>query len=1163
MLDVYDTSDEDWTLVAYKGEYGFAPANYIEIAENAQEAAPPTPVRSRPPVSAPEPEPEPEPEEEERGLPTPTSPTSSIHSPAAALAGILAHKTGSAATTNGTRSVSSPPLPARPAQFTPEESDDEAPAPRLPQRPPSQSLSPPTTSTQYATARDSEPPGVLPSPPYNRGTSRTHTDDDHRNGERRGYHIYNIFEMVEVMGRNKKMPVTLGINPARGVIMISPENSKESKEWTAEKLTHYSIEGKHVFMELVRPSKSIDFHAGAKDTAQEIVAMLGDVAGAMRAEGLREVLSASSGHRQKKGKMLYDFMAQGDDEVTVAAEDEVIVLDDARSEEWWMVRRLKNGKEGVVPSNYVEITGTIDLPPSMSGLNAGKSFVEQNRLEEERLAKHASRSSKHQDQVGPGMQLPQRGSSLMRDGDRRRDSQKAKRESRDGKQDKKSSKPSLKRRFSSWIHNRQPSKETPPLQEAPEELQEPVEPEEPEDSEDPCDEENAFRLATNTITVPDPQKIRTWTDRSGSFKVEAEFLGLREGKIHLHKMNGVKIAVPVVKMSIEDLEYVEWATGVSLDEDKPLSDIKRSRTRGKEQRKEPAPQSNSGASVQPKKPEYDWFDFFLQAGCDPQICQRYANAFDRDNIGEESMPDINPQLLRTLGLKEGDILRVTKLLDKKYNRQRNVSFADGAGAAEGQSPSEDVSSANGSLFSGPGGALRNNTRRGRPAPAQVTKDEVDPKAFEQKTEAEKKPPADSTPTPLTSAPAPKKQDLISGFDDDAWAPRDSKTQPATTPATSAPAQALPTATAAPVPAAPTGAAAELSLLSPPLQPTPTAQPAPQQPAQPQAPVQPQGATPGLFEQLAKAPPQPQPQQQQQYISPQQTGYGLNPQLNVPRQRPVAPQQTGVGSLIAPPPQRAASAPHSNQQSGFGPPPPLQPQLTGYQQSQLHVQPALPGQSLNDIQRQQQFQAQQQQYAQLQAQQTGFPGFNPQQQQPNGLMPQPTGFPSQFPQQQQVPNIPGFPGGFQQPQPTGFQQPAFNPQLYQQQLLAGQQAGSPFADPPIRPFQPQATGFAQSLAPQRTGVNAFLPPALQPQPTGAPQNQFQPGGTFSPPPVPPIPQSQQSVQPLVPQKTGPPPPVRFGVSGAKKLAPQPTGRRANLAAASEFAPEDGEEDLIEL
>lgn len=497
------------------------------------------------------------------------------------------------------------------------------------------------------------------------------------------------------------------------------------------------------------------------------------------------------------------------------------------------------------------------------------------------------------------------------------------------------------------------------------------------------------------------------------------------------------------------------------------------------------------------------------------------------------MVDITPQLLRTLGLKEGDILRVTKMLDKKFNRQRNVSFGDATTIPDGQSPNEDGSTANGSLFSGPGGTLRNNTRRGRPSPAQVTKDEVDPKAFEPKTDAEKKTaPTDGAATPLTSAPPPKKA-LISGFDDNAWEPRQSKTQPVSTPVSSAPAQAAATTAATPVQANSTGATAELSLLSAPLQPTPAPQPAPQPPAPQQAPSQPPTATPSLFEQLAKAAPYQPPQQQNVAVVPQATGFGQSPpQLNVPRQRPIAPQQTGAGSVIAPPPQRAASAPHSNQQSGFGPPPPLQPQLTGFpQQNQLHLQPALPGQSLNEIQRQQQFQQQQSLQHPLQPQPTIFQpgmGFNPQQ--ANGFMPQPTGF-QQFPPQA---NLAGFPG-FQQLQPTGFQ-----PSI-QQALVNGHQAGSPFADPPIRPFQPQPTG-----------INAFLPPALVPQPTGAlPPNQFQ--STFSPPPMPPIPPNRQPLQTLVPQKTGPPPPVRFGVNNAqKKLVAQPTGRKANLAQASKFS-----------
>ena len=50
----------------------------------------------------------------------------------------------------------------------------------------------------------------------------------------------------------------------------------------------------------------------------------------------------------------------------------------------------------------------------------------------------------------------------------------------------------------------------------------------------------------------------------GSFKVAAQFVKYDEGKIHLHKHNGVRIAVPTFRLCVEDLEYVEKATGVLL-----------------------------------------------------------------------------------------------------------------------------------------------------------------------------------------------------------------------------------------------------------------------------------------------------------------------------------------------------------------------------------------------------------------------------------------------------------------------------------------------------------------------------------------------------------------------------------------------------------------------
>lgn len=69
-------------------------------------------------------------------------------------------------------------------------------------------------------------------------------------------------------------------------------------------------------------------------------------------------------------------------------------------------------------------------------------------------------------------------------------------------------------------------------------------------------------LPCNRMSTPKPllHKTRTWMDCSGSFRVEAEFIGVVDGKIHLHKNNGVKIAVPIAKMSQADVAYVTQLT---------------------------------------------------------------------------------------------------------------------------------------------------------------------------------------------------------------------------------------------------------------------------------------------------------------------------------------------------------------------------------------------------------------------------------------------------------------------------------------------------------------------------------------------------------------------------------------------------------------------------
>ncbi|RAL62851.1 hypothetical protein DID88_004692 [Monilinia fructigena] len=949
-LEVFDTSDPDWILVGFEGEYGFVPANYIELSEEEpkEPPAPSLPSRPRPESVAIEESPE--------APPSSISPQSHespvAANPAAAIAGILHQKQASA------------PAARAPPEFTPEASDEEPPTPTLPTRPVSQVVIPqPPRERERESTRNYSPrvptsPGVSASLPYNRasfsamGVPVGVEDEVKASHIPGGFHMYNISEMVHVMGKKKKMPTTLGINIATGTILVAPEQARDGPEqtWTAEKMTHYSLEGKHVFMELVRPSKSIDFHAGAKDTATEIVSALGELAGAVRAEGLREVIAAGSGSGQKKGQVLYDFVAQGEDEVDVDVGDEVAIIDDVKSEEWWMVRRVKNGKEGVVPSSYIEIVGTIQ-PQSSAGINAGRSTVEQNRLEEARLARDALKTAKREEV------------------EKRRES------GREGG------------------HSR------------------------------------------SSKSKPDPAKVRTWTDRSKSFSVEAQFLALKDGKINLHKMNGVKIAVPVVKMSVEDLEYVERMTGISLDEDKPLSDIKKQqRSRTAEREREPSHNSavSAGASVQ--RPEYDWFQFFLSCDVAVGLCERYAQAFKRDSMDESVLPDIDATVLRTLGIR-------------------------------------------------------------RPAPAVQTNDVVDANAFSQN--GSDKPSPQGIATPLATAPTPTERDTKrGGFDDDAWDVKPSKQQATSSP----PAQSVPAPAPAPQQPAITGSMQELSLLSTPLEPVkvqPTAQTTPQ----PQAPP---AVTPSIFAGIGN----------QQTGLPQQQPAPSGPLFpaNLARQRPAPPQMNTNSTLIPPlPPSRPLSAP---QVASAYAPPPLQPQATGYGAFQPQIAP--PGQSLHDL-NQQLLQQQQQQQQQMQQQQF--------MQQQTGIMQQPTGF-NQF--------NPGAPNNFQQfPMQTGNPQQPFMPN----------QTGTPFANPPTQPFQPQP------LQAQPTGFQSAFPTGQQFSSTnrcmmnGA--NGF--GQPFTPPAVPPMPQQQPS--PLIPQQTGPAPPVRFGVNGTNKIAPQPTGRRANLSQAT--------------
>ncbi|KAF8924998.1 cytoskeletal protein binding protein [Dissophora ornata] len=135
----------------------------------------------------------------------------------------------------------------------------------------------------------------------------------------------------------------------------------------------------------------------------------------------------------------------------------------------------------------------------------------------------------------------------------------------------------------------------------------------------------AAAAAEPAPTTNKPKNTRMWTDRSGKYKVEAEYLGFHDGKISLHKLNGVKIAVPVREMSQEDITYVEKATGMKVSE-----------------------------------VGFDWYDFFIKASIATEDALRYSTIFRTEKMDSSILPDLSRDVLKGLNVKEGDIIRIRK-----------------------------------------------------------------------------------------------------------------------------------------------------------------------------------------------------------------------------------------------------------------------------------------------------------------------------------------------------------------------------------------------------------------------------------------------------------------------------------------------------------------------
>ncbi|KAH9172940.1 hypothetical protein EDB89DRAFT_2162340 [Lactarius sanguifluus] len=196
-------------------------------------------------------------------------------------------------------------------------------------------------------------------------------------------------------------------------------------------------------------------------------------------------------------------------------------------------------------------------------------------------------------------------------------------------------------------------------------------------------QELSVRLARGTQIRRETQ-TREWHDRTGQFRVETTFLGYKNGVLRLHKVDGVVIGVEDCgrghALRREDQWSCQWRLCF-------MQEWRRRRAKRRQSLQTvPAPTK--------KAPPVDWFEFFLNTGCDVDDCTRYASSFERDKIDEAILPDITEGTLRTLGLREGDIIRVAKVIEvrrpkpptKAASSEVNLLGGDEVGGQRGPRP---------------------------------------------------------------------------------------------------------------------------------------------------------------------------------------------------------------------------------------------------------------------------------------------------------------------------------------------------------------------------------------------------------------------------------------------------------------------------------------------
>lgn len=125
---------------------------------------------------------------------------------------------------------------------------------------------------------------------------------------------------------------------------------------------------------------------------------------------------------------------------------------------------------------------------------------------------------------------------------------------------------------------------------------------------------------------------RLWSDRSGKFKVEAEYVALADGKVTLLKTSGGKVTVGLDVLSERDREFVCKRAGVPYAPAQPKS------TKGPD--------------------GFDWLPFFMSFGVELEAARGYAEGCAASGKSEADVGSFTSESLASLGLDTNNIYKI-------------------------------------------------------------------------------------------------------------------------------------------------------------------------------------------------------------------------------------------------------------------------------------------------------------------------------------------------------------------------------------------------------------------------------------------------------------------------------------------------------------------------